>query len=91
MGGLLGTDRTANRAGQGVYTDSLISSRDFRHLIMAEISGSLACAQHRGLVYSSESLRGLSGGTARCVCNLLYDLFAWDAFPEGQQCSGGLW
>lgn len=70
---------------------SLISSRDFRHLITAEISGSLACAHHRGLVYSSESLRGLSGGTARCVCNLLYDLFAWDAFPEGQQCLGGLW
>lgn len=69
---------------------SLVSSREFRCLIMAEISRSLACAQHRGLVYSSECLRGLSGGPARCVCNLLYDLFAWDASPERQQCWGRL-
>ena len=55
---------------------SLVSSREFRHLIMAEISRSLAHAQHGGLVCSSESLRGLRGSTARCVCNLLYDLFA---------------
>lgn len=35
---------------------------------------------------SSQCLRGLSGSTARCVCNLVYDLVAWDAFPERQRC-----
>lgn len=56
----------------GVFQAQPGHSREFRLSVIAEINGRLVCDQLVGPVHPPEPLTGLSSGTARCACNLLY-------------------